>query len=228
MRRLLSLLLLVLLALPARAQGREEAQILVDQAAMVLPELVGDLDPASRDQLSLLLRDSRGVLICPHILRAGFLLGGRGGGCVLLGREPWGWSAPAFYGLGGIGFGLQIGIQDMALMMLVRTERALRALMEESFTLGGDLGISVAGFGATLQGATTAALGADLVSLARARGLFVGASLEGALLSARPGWLAEYYGEALTPRQVVLEGLGRNPGADRLRTLLGRITAPAR
>lgn len=192
---------------------------------MAVPDLLAELDAAGRDQFALMLRDSRAVLICPRVLRAGFLLGGRGGGCVLLGREPWGWSPPVFHGLGGAGLGLQIGIQDMALMMLVRTERGLRALMEGSLTLGGELGVSVAGFGATFQGATTTALGADFVSLVRARGLFLGASLEGAVLSARPGWIAAYYGEALSARQVVREGLGRNPGADRLRALLLRLTA---
>lgn len=224
-RLLLALLLLAGLHAPARAELREEAQTLVDQATLALPELFNEVDPAAREQLAALLREARGVLLCPRILRAGFLFGGRGGGCLLLGREAGGWTHPAFYGLGGGGVGLQIGIQDLALLMLVRTERGLQALMDSQFTLGGDLGISVASFGANLAGGTTGAWGADIVSVARARGLFLGVSLEGSLLSARSAWNAAFYGEELSARQLVVQGLGRNAGADRLRAALGRFAA---
>jgi len=222
---LLLLALLATLAGPARAELRDDAQALVDQATLALPELFNEVDPAARDHLQALLREARGVLICPRILRAGFLFGGRGGGCVLLGREAGGWTHPAFYGMGGAGVGFQIGIQDLALMMLVRTERGLAALMDSQFTIGGDVGVSVASFGANLAGATTSAMGADIVSVARARGLFLGVSLEGSLLAARSQWAMAYYGEDLSPRQVVVQGLGRNPGADRLRAALTRFAA---
>ena len=217
--------MLLLAPLQARAELREDAQSLVDQATLALPELFNEVDPAAREQLAALLREARGVLLCPRILRAGFLFGGRGGGCVLLGREGAGWSHPAFYGLGGAGVGLQIGIQDMALMMLVRSDRALSALMDSQFAIGGDIGISVATFGANLAGGTTPALGADIVSVARARGLFMGLSLEGSLLSARSQWTMAFYGEDLSARQVVLQGMGRNAGADRLRAALARYAA---
>ena len=208
----------------ARAELRQEAQTLVDQAATALPDLFAEVDPAARDQLSALLREARGVLLCPRVLRAGFLFGGRGGGCVLLGREGTGWTHPAFYGLTGGGVGLQIGIQDLSVMMVVRTERGLSALMDSQFTVGADLGVSVASFGANLAGGTTAAGGADIVSVARARGLFLGASLEGSLLATRSQWNMAYYGEDLSARQVVLQGQGRNPGADRLRATLQRLS----
>ncbi len=224
-RLLLALALLGGLATAARAELREDAQSLLDQATLALPELFNEVDPAARDQLAALLREARGVLLCPRILRAGFLFGGRGGGCVLLGRDGNGWGHPAFYGLSGAGIGLQIGIQDVALMMLVRTERGLAALMDSQFTVGGDIGISVAAFGGNLAGGTTAAGGADIVSVARARGLFMGVSLEGSLLSARPQWTMAFYGEDLSARQVVLHGMGRNPGADRLRAALARFAA---
>lgn len=224
MRRLLfALALLAPLAAPARAELRDDAQTLVDQATLALPELFNEVDPAAREQLTALLREARGVLVCPRILRAGFLFGGRGGGCVLLGREGTGFTHPAFYGLSGGGVGLQIGIQDMALMMVVRTERGLSALMDSQFTIGGDIGISVATFGGTIAGGTTSALGADIVSVARARGLFVGVSLEGSLLAARSQWNMAFYGEDVSARQIVLQSAGRNPGADRLRAALARL-----
>ncbi|MFL1463088.1 lipid-binding SYLF domain-containing protein [Roseococcus sp. DSY-14] len=224
MRRLLLLLALLAPALPARAELRQDAQVLVDQAATALPDLFAEVDPAARDQLAALLREARGVLLCPRILRAGFLFGGRGGGCVLLGREGAGWTHPAFYGMTGGGVGLQIGIQDLSLMMVVRTERGLSALMDSQFAVGADLGVSVASFGANLAGGTTAAGGADIVSVARARGLFLGATLEGSLLAARSQWNMAYFGEDLSARQIVLQAQGRNPGADRLRATLQRLS----
>jgi lipid-binding SYLF domain-containing protein len=136
------------------------------------------------------------------------------------------WTAPAFFALGGAGFGLQIGVQDMALLMIVRSERALSALLDSQFTVGGDVGLSVATLGAGVQGALTSALGgADVVTIARSRGLFAGVSLEGSLFSSRSEWNRAYYGRDMAARQLVLFGEGHNPAADRLRGELARFVA---
>jgi lipid-binding SYLF domain-containing protein len=224
LRRAFLATLLLFAAPTARADALVEAQTLVDQATLALPELLAFGEPGLEQQARLLLREAKGVVICPRIFRAGFVFGGRGGGCVMVGRTLDGnWTSPAFFAMGGAGVGFQIGVQDMAILMIVRSERALSALLDSQFTFGGDVGISVATLGAGVQGATTSALGADIVTIARTRGLFAGVSLEGSLFSARSEWNRAYYGRDLAARQIVLFGEGNNPAADRLREGLARF-----
>lgn len=227
LRRALLAAFLLCAAPAARADALQESQALVDQATLALPELLAFGEPGLEQQARNLLREARGVVVCPRIFRAGFFFGGRGGGCVMLGRMADGsWTSPAFFALGGAGFGLQIGVQDMALLMIIRSERALSALLDSQFTFGGDVGLSVATLGAGVQGALTSALGgADVVTIARTRGLFAGLSLEGSLFSSRSEWNRAYYGRDMAARQIVLFGEGHNPAADRLRGELSRFVA---
>jgi lipid-binding SYLF domain-containing protein len=205
---------------PALAQT--EQQSLVDRATLSAQEMLNDTD--GRDA-QYMLRHARAVLICPRIFRAGFLLGGQGGGCVLTGKDDQGrWSAPAFYGLGGASFGFQAGMQDMSVMMFVMNTNGLMALMDSQFKIGADAGATFVEWGGGVEGATTAALRADIVSFSRARGLFAGISLGGSLISARTDWNQAYYGRLFAAQQIVMGGEGANQGADPLREVLGRIS----
>jgi lipid-binding SYLF domain-containing protein len=222
------LLAVALAALPlltpvaARAQGEE--QTLVDRATLTVQELM--TQTVSQDPKEL-LRRARGVMVCPRVFKAGFFIGGQGGGCVLLARAGNGtWSYPAFYGMGGGSFGFQFGIQDSQLMMLVMTNRGLGALMDSQFTFGADASIAVATIGAGVEGSTTAAVGADIVAFSATRGLFGGVALGGAIMSSRTNWNQAYYGQPYGARQIVVQMQASNPGADPLREILTRYGAP--
>jgi SH3 domain-containing YSC84-like protein 1 len=83
----------------------------------------------------------------------------------------------------------------------------------------------VATIGAGVSGATTAALRADIVAFAQARGLYAGIVLDGSLISQRTEWNQAYYGQYLSPQQIVLNRQGNNPGADPLREVLAHLAA---
>jgi len=190
-------------------------------------EILTQGDPGAAQDAQRMLRRARAVVVCPRIFRAGFFFGGEGGGCVLLGRDAAGsWSSPAFYGLASGSFGLQIGVQDMEVLMLVMSERGLSALMDSQVKIGADVSLALATVGAGLEGATTAAGGADILVLARSRGLFAGIALEGTLLSVRSDSNRNYYGREVGPRQIVLAMEAHNPGADPLRAVLMRYGSP--
>jgi lipid-binding SYLF domain-containing protein len=210
---------LLLIAAPARAQ--QEQQTLVDRATLALQEVMtsGDRPQDAQD----FLRRSRAVMICPRIFRAGFIIGGEGGTCVLVGRDGGGsWSSPAFYQMTSGSIGLQAGIQDAMLVLMVMTDRGLQALMNSQFTLGADASLSFATFGAGIQGGTTTAAGADIVAVARSRGLFAGMSLRGSLLTYLPDYVRAYYGQEASARQIVVAMEAHNPGSDPLRAMLMR------
>jgi lipid-binding SYLF domain-containing protein len=230
-RTLTGLLLATALGLAGPARGQqpaEQQQALVDRATLTVQEMLGEGDPEAVEDGRSLLRRARAAVICPQIFRAGFILGGQGGDCVMVARDAAGsWSSPAFYGMASGSFGLQVGMQNMQVLMLVMNDQALTALMDSQFKFGGDVSLSVASIGAGLAGATTAAAGADIVAIARARGLFAGVALEGSLLSARSDWNRAYYGQDVATRQIVVAMQVHNPGADPLRSVLMRYGAAA-
>ena len=212
--------------LAALAQGSEQ-QTLVDRATLTVQDMLNDGDPAAVRESNRTLAQARAVIICPRIFRAGFIFGGQGGDCVMTARDGAGsWSSPAFYTIGSASFGLQIGIQDMQVMMFIMTNRGLSAVMDSQIKLGADASASIATLGTGIAGATTTAVGADIVSFARARGLYAGISLEGSLLSSRNDFNTGYYGRSVSTRQIVLDMQAHNPAADSLRATLMRLGAP--
>jgi lipid-binding SYLF domain-containing protein len=207
-------------AAPIAAHGQTEQQQLVDRASLAAQDLLNDRDGG---QAQSVLRQARAVMICPQVFRAGFMLSGLGGSCVLTARDAAGsWSAPAFYGLGGASIGFQAGIQDAQVAFLIMNDRALRAVMDSQLKLGADASITLVDLGAGIEGATTTALRADIVGFSRARGLFAGISLGGSMMSAKSDWNEAYYGRPVGVQNIIVTMEARNPGADPLREVLTR------
>jgi lipid-binding SYLF domain-containing protein len=211
----------VLLLLSGRAaHAQTEQQTLVDRATLTVQEMFSDKNNPDARRL---LHDAKGAMVCPQIFKAGFILGGQGGSCVLVGRNGASWTSPAFYGMGSGSIGFQIGVQDSQVVFIVLTEKGLRALMDSQFKIGADASVAVATVGAGVSGATTAALRADIVAFAQNRGLFAGLSLDGTLISNKSDWNQLYYGRPLAAQQIVTGNEGSNPGAEPLREVLTRL-----
>ncbi len=225
MRHLVTFVLAALtLAVGARdARAQAEQQSLVDRATLSLQEVM-DVGDMSADARSLLGR-ARAAMVCPRIFRAGFIIGGQGGDCVLVARDGGGsWSSPAFFTMGGGSIGFQAGVQDAQVVMLIMNDKALEAILEHHFKFGADAGVALGTLGRGISGSTTAAVGADIVTIARARGLFAGVSLDGNYLDSRREWNRAYFGNDVTARQVVVDMAAHNPGSDPLRAALMRIS----
>ena len=217
------LLALALLA-PRIAHAQAEQQQVVDRSTLAAQEMLNNRDGTDAQSV---LRRARAVMICPQVFRAGFLLGGQGGSCVLEARDGAGsWSSPAFYGMGGGSIGFQAGIQDAQVMLFIMNERGLMAVIDSQFKLGADASATFVDLGGGVEGATTAALRADIVGFTRARGLFAGISLGGTLMSAKSDWNQTYYGRPIAPQQIVIGMEASNPAADSLRQVLTRFGAP--
>jgi lipid-binding SYLF domain-containing protein len=176
---------LLLFAAPVVAHAQTEQQTLVDRSTLTLQDLLGPKD--ANDQRAL-LRRAKGVIICPQVFKAGFILGGQGGSCVMSGHAANGWTAPAFYGLGSGSIGLQIGIQDAQIVFIILTEKGLQALLDSQFKFGADASIAVATVGVGIQGSTTAALQADVVAFSLTRGLYAGLTLDGSHIGIKSDW----------------------------------------
>ena len=130
------------------------------------------------------------------------------------------WEA-AFYTLAGASFGLQIGLQDTEIVLVLRSEKALNAILEHQAKLGADAGITVGVVGMGVEASTTTALGPDVLAFANSiLGLYGGASLEGAVLVRRTDLNEAFYAPGAVARAIVFENKYTNPKAEPLRTAL--------
>lgn len=195
--------------LPAEATDQ---QILVEKARVAFLDFMADENMSwLRDNL----KNAKGLLIIPELMKAGFFLGGSGGSGVLLVRdeEKNDWSEPAFYTLGSASLGLQFGGEIAEVIMLVQTQKGLQSLYSSSFKLGGDASVTAGpvGVGGKMDVLT------DFLSFTKPKGAFVGISLEGAVLATRGEWNKAYYGQEVRPQDIVMIRSVRNPGSASLR-----------
>jgi lipid-binding SYLF domain-containing protein len=196
------------------AADKEDAQGLVDKANVTFNEFVRDESYSwIRDNLG----KAKGILIYPQVLKAGFIFGGSGGTGVLIAKNEKGeWSQPAFFTLGSVSFGLQIGGEAAEVIVMCMTQKAVDALMTTSAKLGADTSLALGPIGA---GAKSNVM-ADFISFAKSKGLYAGLNLDGSVVAVRDSLNQAYYGAPLTPIQILVEKKATNTGSETLRTSL--------
>jgi lipid-binding SYLF domain-containing protein len=174
----LALFALTLAAAPAPAappQTLQSATDVLDELAAIPARCI---PPA-------LLANAYGVAIIPRTIKAGFIIGGRGGHGVVLSRDRTGaWGEPVFVNFGGGSIGFQAGIQSTDLVLVFKTRESLNRILEGKgkVTLGADASVAAGPVGRQAEAGTDAVLRAEIVSYSRARGLFAGVALDGAAL----------------------------------------------
>lgn len=197
-----------------------DQQELVERSKIALQSLMGD--EGYKNNLASLLDRAKGVIIIPALYKAGFIIGGEGGNGVVLSKLPNGeWSYPSFVTFAGGSVGLQIGFESSEVVLTIMTDKGMKTLMNNSFTLGADVSIAAGPVGAGLSAQTTANFGADIYSFCHSKGLFGGGSLKGSVINAKDSWNEAYYNnQDVTPEQILLARGFKNTGAEPLRGLL--------
>jgi lipid-binding SYLF domain-containing protein len=208
---------------PAVAGEAENAQQLVDKARLTLEAFVADKEMGP--PLKTLLAKAKGVLIYPQVLRGAFIVGVSGGSGVFVTHDAKTkkWGGPAFYTIGEASFGLQAGGDASEVVLVALTERGVTSLLATSAKLGADVGIAVGPVGAGAE-AATANLSADIISYSRAKGLYAGASLEGAVVATRGALNKAYYGKEVSPTDILMRHTVSNKNAA---GLLGAVNKAA-
>jgi lipid-binding SYLF domain-containing protein len=194
--------LMMFQSVPARAEtDKQQSTQLVEKACMTLDNFMHD---SKMGAFKGLLKDAKAVVIAPSLLKGAFIVGASGGNAVAMVREKNGrWSLPAFYTIGGASFGLQIGGQSSEVILLAMTDRGANALLDSSFKLGADVGVAAGPVGMGAQ-AASANLSADILSFSRSKGLYGGISLDGAVIAVRGSLNDSFYGNNVTPTDILV------------------------
>ncbi|MFC0676330.1 lipid-binding SYLF domain-containing protein [Lysobacter korlensis] len=150
-----------------------------------------------------LLDEARAIVVVPDALKVGLVFGGRRGHGLLSVKRPDGsWSAPSFVKLTGGSVGFQAGVQSADIVLVFRSERGLDSIVNGKITLGADAGVAAGPVGRNAATATDGQLKAEIWSWSRARGLFAGIALDGAVLTIDDSANQAVYGAGTTPRMI--------------------------
>lgn len=174
-----------------------------------------------------LLSKCSGVAIFPSVLKGGFFIGGRYGKGVVLYRDKrtGKWSTPAFYTIGGLSYGLQIGGQAIDLILVITSKRGMKSLIKNSVTLGGDLAASAGPIGRNVEAGTDLLLKAGILSYSRSRGLFAGIALKGAVIKPDIETNKSYYSEDVTAEDILFnKKVKPTPTGRQLINILGKYS----
>src|SRR5213083_3555003 len=166
------------------------------------------------------LRHSKGLAIMT-VVKAAFIFSGKGGEGVVVARTGHGWSGPSFIGTGGAGWGPQIGAQVTDFVIVLNNESAVRAFSKGgNVTLGADASVAAGPVGRAAEADVTPR--AAIYTYSKTKGLFIGASLEGAVIGTRKGANEHYYGRPVSAYDILHGRVAAPPGAANLRAALGR------
>lgn len=206
------LALLITETASVRAEDKTDAQGIVDKAKVTFDAFMRDKDYTWLQEN---IKNAKGILIYPQVLKGGFILGGSGGTGVFLAKDAktGDWSQPAFYTMGAISFGLQIGGEAAETVILAMTQKAVDALYTSSVKLGGDTSVALGPVGA---GAKSNVM-VDFIAFSKSKGAYIGLNLEGSVVGVRDSLNKAYYGKDVNPVQIIVEKKVSNKGAAQLR-----------
>ena len=204
---ILSLVLAIAAPLIARADpSLEDAEKEVAASGRTFGNFVADKDLAWLREHA---KDTKGILICSQVMKAGFIFGGSGGRCVFVARAADGWNGPAFYTVGTASAGFQAGIQSSEIVALAMTQKAVDSFMSNSFKVGGDASAAAGPVGV----GTGATPNADLVYYSKAKGLYGGVDVSGGVIKPSEDYNKAYYGKDVSPIDILVKGSVHNKSA---------------
>jgi lipid-binding SYLF domain-containing protein len=201
-----------LVTLPAFASDREQDISRTHKAAEVFREIMNTPDQGIPQDL---LESAKCIAIIPGDVKFAFIFGGSYGRGLATCRTGQGWSAPMFVAIDGGSVGYQIGGSSTDIVMLFMNDHALQSLLSDKFKLGADASVAAGPVGRSAAAGTDLKLGAEILSYSRSKGVFIGVSLDGAVMQADKSGDKAMYGHDVD-RHEILDGRIAVPASARV------------
>jgi lipid-binding SYLF domain-containing protein len=207
MNRILIALAVLLSSTAALAWDRADDIERLQNSATVLQEIMQAPDSGIPQEI---FHGAKCVAVMPSMLKAAFMVGGSYGRGVASCRTDKGWSAPAFFSLKGGSFGFQIGGEAADIVMLIMNDRGMSGLLASKVKLGADASVAAGPVGRHADASTDWTMRAEVLTYSRARGIFAGISLNGAVLAENKDETRAFYGR-MVPFRTILHGNIESP-----------------
>ncbi len=188
------------LSFVAVAQNMGDAASQSQKAAKVFREIMGAPDKAIPKDI---LGRAECIAVFPQVIKAGFIVGGRGGRGLASCRTKQGWSGPVYFHMGGGSFGLQIGAQATDFVLLFMNKEGMDKLLGDKFEIGGDATAAAGPVGRQAGASTNIRMDAQILSYSRSKGLFAGLELKGVVITNDDSDNQAVYGKGVRPENVL-------------------------
>lgn len=205
---LLAMMVLSLSSLSwAGSETRKDSVERLDNAAVVLNEIMATPDKGIPQEV---IDGAKCIAVVPHLIKGAFIFGGKHGRGVATCRTAHGWSAPAFISVGGGSWGLQIGVQDIDLVMTVMNDQGMQRMLSNKFQVGADAAAAAGPVGRHASAGTDWKADSQILTYSRSKGLFAGISLTGAVVQKDDDSTRAIYGKKI-PQRTILSGSVATP-----------------
>ena len=200
MKKLLTLVIVVALSSLSWASGRQDSLDRLTKAGVVLNEIMATPDKGIPQEV---LDNAKCIAVVPDMAKAAFIFGGKHGRGIATCRTSTGWSAPAFISVGGGSWGLQIGAQSIDLVMTVMNDQGMQHMLSNKFQVGGDAAAVAGPVGRHASAGTDWKADSEILTYSRAKGIFAGISLTGAVVQQDNDSTRDIYRKMLGQRKIL-------------------------
>lgn len=176
-------------------------------------------------RMKAVLEQAKGVLLVPTYGKAAVGVGAQGGaGLLLLKTADGSWSGPAFYNLGGLSVGLQVGAAGGPMALVLNNDKAVDEFMKRNnLSLSAEAGLTVVNWAKLAQGSVG---NGDVIAWTNTEGLFGDVATIGVNdIRFNQTLTNAYYGRTITPRDVAT-GTVRSDQAQALQQALAAASRP--
>ena len=220
------LVLLLFLALTCIAQAAPTTMTpseIINESIEVLKEMSASEDSGA---FGALLKEAEGIAIFPSLIKIGFGVGGQYGKGIIFRKDSRVgiWYGPAFVKIKSISAGPQIGIQSIALVLVISNERGMEGFMEDNFTLGGTASIAAGPLGRSLSADTDYKLKASIYSYSISKGAYIGVSFQGSAIEEDSKANELFYGKSRSNRNILENKITVNPAVLKLLLLIKKVS----
>jgi lipid-binding SYLF domain-containing protein len=181
----------------------------IQKSADVLDEIMGTPDKAIPDKV---MSDAKCIAVIPSVVKIAVGFGGQHGKGVATCRTAHGWSAPAPITITGGSWGLQLGGEAIDLVLVITNDHGMQHLLASKFKIGGDASAAAGPVGRDAGADTDWKMKAEVLTYSRARGVFAGIDLNGAVVTQDKDETRILYGKMI-PFEAILDGKAHAPAA---------------
>jgi lipid-binding SYLF domain-containing protein len=211
MKKTMSLLLMTALGMVGTyawaGSAREDTVDRMERSVAVLHAIMSTPDKGIPEEV---LNGAKCILVVPDLIKGGFVFGAKHGRGVATCRTAAGWSAPAFVSVGGGSWGLQIGVEDVDLVMLIMNDQGFQHLLSSKFELTGEGSVAAGPVGRHASAGTDWKMTTETLTYSRSKGVFAGLTLEGAVVEQDNDSTRAIYGKQMAFRNI-LSGKATTP-----------------